>query len=122
MKLFVDDVRQAPDGWMVVRTIDEAKLQLSRDDIEAVSLDHDMGACPTCEAEGKSVGDMLTPETTYAHWCPHASDGYGLVMWMIENHRLPKEIRVHSMNPVGKARMIAALNHIPSPQADGAGE
>lgn len=109
VRLFVDDVRPAPDGFILARTVEEAKVYLEREDIIAVSLDHDMGACPECTAKGEHIGDMSTPETTYMNWCPHASDGYALVMWMIEHHRIPPLVYVHSMNPVGKARMIAAL-------------
>lgn len=115
MTLFVDDIRQGPDGALVARTIGEAKKYLSeRADIDTVSLDHDMGACAACSAAGLHVGDMRTPdmrtpETTYMNWCPHAEDGYALVMWMIEHQRIPATVYVHSMNPVGKARMLAAL-------------
>lgn len=111
MKLYVDDIRPAPsDEWTLARTIDEAKRLLGTDTVVIASLDHDMGACPACEHEGLHIGDMTTPETTFMHWCPHASDGYGLVCWMIEYDHVPPSVYVHSMNPVGRARMLAALN------------
>jgi hypothetical protein len=109
MKIFVDDVRPCPDGWMLARTIEDAKAYLMRDDITEVSLDHDMGACVSCVEKGEHVGDMVTPETTYYNHCPHAEDGYTLVMWMIENNHIPPIVRIHSMNSVGVRRMVAAL-------------
>ena len=104
MNLYVDDLRPCPDGWLPARTVADAKLQLMRDDIEAVALDHDMGACADCVAAGTHVGE------SWHDWCPHVEDGYSLVQWMIEHGRVPATVRVHTMNPVGLRRMIAALN------------
>lgn len=112
MKLYVDDVRPAPDWtWTVARTVEEAKRHLQTGQVSFVSLDHDMGACEDCTSQGLHIGDMNTPETYYMNWCKHASDGYQLVMWMIEEGHVPPLVAVHSMNPVGRARMIAALEH-----------
>jgi hypothetical protein len=53
---------------------------------------------------------MLTPETTYLNSCPHAKTGYDVVCWMEEHGMWPVDgITVHSMNPVGRARMEAAI-------------
>jgi len=109
MKLFVDDVRQVPDGWVVARTVDEAKSLLARENVEVVSLDHDMGACAECAANGLDIGDMTTPETTFMHWCSHAADGYALVKWMLAEKHVPPVVHVHTMNPVGRKRMLSAL-------------
>ncbi len=44
MKLFVDDVRDAPDeSWTVARTAEEAIWMLARGGVEVLSLDHDLG-------------------------------------------------------------------------------
>lgn len=45
MKLFVDDIRNAPDeSWTVARTVDSAISFISQfgDDLDVVSLDHDI--------------------------------------------------------------------------------
>lgn len=109
MKLYVDDVRKCPDGWLVARTVEDAKLLLMRDDVEEVSLDHDMGACADCTAKGLDTGDMKTPETTFAGLCAHALSGYDLVVWMCDNERVPATVKLHSMNPVGRKRMADKL-------------
>lgn len=106
VKLYVDDMRPAPEGWLLATTVADAKVQLMRDDVEEVSLDHDMGACQPCRDAGKDIGDMETDETTFLHWCPHAEDGYKLAMWMCEQNRVPPIVRVHTMNPCGRKRMI----------------
>ncbi len=43
MRLFVDDVRAAPHGWVTVRTAEDAIRMLATFDVEEVSLDHDAG-------------------------------------------------------------------------------
>jgi hypothetical protein len=98
--LYVDDVRQAPDGWRVARTIADAKLLLSTNEVDACSLDHDMGACVECTKNETHVG------ATWSNWCSHAEDGSALVRWLIETGHWPKQCpTVHSMNPVGAKRM-----------------
>lgn len=109
MKLFVDDTRAAPDDWLLVRSVAEAKTLLAGGDVIAISLDHDMGACEACTTAGTHIGDQTTDETTYYNTCPHAETGYDLVMWMIEHDYVPALVAVHSMNPVGRKRMIQAL-------------
>jgi len=100
VKLFVDDVRPAPLGWLVARTVADAKAYLLRDDIDEVSLDHDMGWCADCARTAAS--DIVLH-------CAHVEDGYQLVQWMIAERRVPAMVRVHSMNPDGKRRMLHAL-------------
>lgn len=43
MKLFVDDVRGAPEGWVLCRTIKTAIAHLAQRGVETVSLDMDAG-------------------------------------------------------------------------------
>lgn len=110
--LYMDDVRTCPYvGWITVRTVAAAKEWLKAGAVEHCSLDHDMGACDLCMKDGKHVGDMLTPETTFMSWCPHAEDGSALVRWMIMTGYWPKyKPEVHSMNPVGAARMRGMID------------
>lgn len=81
MKLWVDDLRPAPEGWWHALTSDAAiqALQMNRpdyigDSFDEISLDHDLG------------GDDTTRP---------------VVIWMIENDVWPEKINVHSANPVG---------------------
>ena len=110
--LFVDDVRVCPYvGWVTARTIEAAKKWLKAGAVEHLSLDHDMGACQECIDARRDVGDMLTPETTFVSWCPHAEDGTKLVHWMIETgHWSVIKPTVHSANPVGAARMRGMID------------
>lgn len=75
MKVWVDDLRPAPQGWVWVTTSTAAIELLSQGrDIEVMSLDHDLGG-----------EDTTRP----------------IVLWMCEHQVWPAEVVVHSANPVG---------------------
>ena len=96
MRVWLDDVREAPSGWVRATTPGEAIGLLRAGEVSELSLDHDLGL-----ADG---GRELT--------------GYDVVLWIereVAEGRwivpLP-EIRIHSANPVGRARMERAIASI----------
>lgn len=109
--LYMDDVRACPDGWRCARTVEDAMLFLETGEVDACSLDHDMGACEHCKRGGKDIGDMQTDDTTFMHWCPHTLDGTKLVRWMVETGNWPnRKPMVHSANPSGRRRMLGMID------------
>ena len=93
MKLFLDDVRPTPVGWIPVRNADDFKSVMRSHEWDEVSLDHDLGIAHTL--------GLPSPEVT----------GYDLAVWMFDTGHLPKQKpRVHSANPAGAARMRALID------------
>jgi hypothetical protein len=92
MKLYLDDVRPAPDGWVLVRTAHEAIAALEAGGVEEISLDHDLGDEATC-GSGYQV----------ATWIEEAVATRGFV---------PPRMQIHSANIVGRARMEQAIASI----------
>ena len=92
MKLYLDDERIPPEGWVLVKTVPELiKLISSEETIEQISLDHDLG------------DDQLT--------------GYDFLCWLEEQVYLNKLtylpiINIHSANPTGRINMALALRSI----------
>lgn len=91
LKLWMDDVRPAPAGWLLARSVREA-IQLVKMHTghgwESASLDHDLG-----------------------DFASDGGDGFKFVLWMIEHDRWPENRpSVHSMNPVGRQRMQADID------------
>jgi hypothetical protein len=107
MKLWIDDVRPAPEGYVWCKSVNLAhdiinafeiikeaqkedcflfpNLDLSNDEIDIIDIDHDAG--------------------------DYASDGgdyIRLLDWLEETGR-NYPIRIHSMNPVGVANMRAII-------------
>lgn len=87
MKLWIDDVRPAPEGYKWCKSVNDAKTLISlsvlfkSEDIELIDIDHDAG--------------------------DYASDGgdyIKLLDWLEETGR-NYPIHIHSMNPVGVENM-----------------
>lgn len=86
VKIWVDDVRPAPEGYIWCKSVNEAKAQLShcanwQIHVNIVDMDHDAG--------------------DYA-W--DGGDYIALLDWMQE-YMIYFPIRIHSMNPIGVANM-----------------
>ena len=43
INLYVDDIRRCPDGFVVARNYDEAIELIQNNEINILSLDHDLG-------------------------------------------------------------------------------
>jgi Cyclic-phosphate processing Receiver domain len=96
MKLFVDDERLPPDDtWEVARNYPDAIEKLSKHQYDELSLDHDLASF---DADGKE------------------QTGYDIAVWLAENHHInryfhvPSKIKVHSANPIGKARTEGVIS------------
>ena len=92
-KLWLDDVRPAPEGWEHVYTAEEAIARFATGEVIAASLDHDLG--PSDAGTGYDVLVWIESAMGCGAW-------YG---------PLPR-LHVHSANPVGRKRMLAAVGKI----------
>ncbi len=95
--LWLDDLRDPNRhghiGWTWVKTVDEAIALLETGRVQQASLDHD-----------------LTVEQTLGRQSAEPT-GYSVVCWMErEGVWPPKGVKVHSQNPVGRARMQVVIN------------
>lgn len=103
MKVWLDDLRDAPPGWVRVTTPEAAIELLRTGEITEISLDHDLGLLDgDRERTGYDVLIWLEREVAEARWVFH----------------LP-EIGVHSANPVGRKRMEQAIAAIRRMRPDG---
>lgn len=91
MKVFLDDERPTPEGWVGVRWPEEAIELLQSGVVEELSLDHDLGD----DAHGT---------------------GYDVVLWIEEavvtSGFRPPRIRVHSANASARCKMLAGIDSI----------
>ena len=89
MKLFIDDIREAPKGWEIARNSVEALSLLRQGTVEEISFDHDLGS-------------KLT--------------GYDVALWIEQQvfckKMKPPIMKVHSANPVGAGRLRACIDRI----------
>ena len=91
MKLWIDDVRPAPKGYIWIKSVNEAKRFIidphiqSCYTIELIDIDHDAG-----------------------EYVQYGGDYIKLLDWLEETGR-NYPIHIHSMNPVGVANMRAII-------------
>lgn len=83
VRLWVDDLRPAPEGWQWATTSADAIEILDDKYVVELSLDHDLG------------GDDTTRP---------------IVLWMCETRIWPGIIRVHSANPVGVEWLVGMID------------
>jgi hypothetical protein len=86
MKIWIDDIRPAPEGYSWCESVNEAKMiinaaEVINEIIEVIDLDHD-------------AGDYASDGGDYIH----------LLDWLEETGR-NYPIHIHSANPVGVANM-----------------
>jgi hypothetical protein len=92
IRVWLDDVRDTPDGWTRAFTAGEAIALLEAGGVVEISLDHDLG-------DDERFGT-----------------GYDVTCWIEEQVALhgfvPPTMRIHSANSVGRQRMQRAIESI----------
>lgn len=83
MNIFLDDMRTCPKGFVLAINYDEC-IKLLNNNIDIISLDHDLGEDKT---------------------------GYDVAKFMVENGIYPNVIYLHSANPIGVKNMYELLDH-----------
>ena len=92
IKIWLDDTRDAPEGWMRVYWPDELFQLFTNYHVDVISLDHDLGN----DKRGTGYDVLATIEE------------------MVVYNKLTEipEIRIHTANPAARKRMEAALSSI----------
>lgn len=127
--IYLDDVRTPTEGnWIVVRNYNEfvsKVLELGLDNIELMSLDHDLG-----ETAMKEYFNNVSPNYKLDYDNIEEKTGYDCVKWLV-NHFLDGGsdwfllnksakknqkmsfplVKVHSANPIGSANMCGYMNN-----------
>jgi hypothetical protein len=109
MKLYLDDVRPIPAGWVGVDNVDAAKKLLLSGDVVELSLDNDLGAgCKNNCWKEVIEGQNTILRRDCGSTCPDSCHAVGLdlVKWMVETDNWSKnKPTVHSANPVAAPYM-----------------
>lgn len=93
VKLYLDDERNAPSGWKLVKTPKDIINHLKKHNVTDLSLDHDLG-------DDKNIGT-----------------GYDVLNWIEKevfsnkSFKLPN-ILIHTANPAARKKMELALSSI----------
>ncbi|WP_332706276.1 cyclic-phosphate processing receiver domain-containing protein [Plesiomonas shigelloides] len=91
MRIFLDDERVTPPGWVRTYWPDEAIKLLDKGDVTEISLDHDLGD----DTRGT---------------------GYDVIVWIeeavITRGFIPPIIKIHSANSSAKVKMQLGIDNI----------
>ena len=94
MKLYLDDERKAPEGWIRTKTPGETIATLKTKAVRELSLDHDLG-------DDDGIGT-----------------GYDVLLWIereVVNEGFdPPKIHIHTANPSARSKMLQAVSSIES--------
>ena len=89
MKIWLDDLRPAPAGYVWCRSVNEVKRLIAEQEasqpIECIDCDHDLGG-----------------------YADDGGDGIRLLDWLLERGTL-YPVALHTMNPVGRDNMRRML-------------
>lgn len=98
MKVFLDDIRPEPNGWVRTYTPQQTIDLLKTGKVTDLSLDHDLGIDCMSDEDGLE------------------QTGYDVILWIEEevicNGFVPPKITIHSDNPVGRQKMEAGIEQI----------
>lgn len=100
MKLYIDDIRPAPEGWQQARTVTDAIKTIARfaNEIDEISLDHDI-------SYSVSVAGTLRPFPS-----PETFQAVAYFISVLYGHIENKpRITIHTANPVGALELQAIL-------------
>ena len=91
MKIFLDDEREAPEGWVRINWAEEAIQLLKTGKVDEISLDHDLGN-------------------------DERGTGYDVILWIeeavITKGYKPPIISVHSANTSAREKMALGIESI----------
>ena len=91
MKVYLDDERPTPEGWVAARWPDEAIRLLETGEVTELSLDHDLGD-------------------------DERGTGYTVVLWLEEavatRGFVPPEVTVHTANASARVKMLQGVENI----------
>lgn len=109
MKLYVDDIRNAPDeNWTVARTVLSAIRAIKMFDFDEISLDHDI-------SHQVAIGSLSRPypcDETFEAVALYIAEKYHTDMGVPRSY--PK-ITLHTSNPVGAEKMKGVLAEVGIP-------
>ena len=88
LKIFVDDIRSAPEGWVRAKTITEAVRMLHEFNVSEISLDHDIAYL---DEGGRFVGKCHDENFT----------AVARFIALLPEAERPGRVFIHTSNPAG---------------------
>ena len=109
MKLWIDDVRPAPEGYCWCETVMEAKASIAwlEESLAIMQNEYCNGRASAEDVETYKI-ELIDIDHDAGEFVKYGGDYIKLLDWLEETGR-NYPIRIHSMNPVGVANMRAII-------------
>lgn len=109
MKLWIDDVRSAPEGYVHMRSVDEAKRNIEwlEESIRIMWKEYHDNRAELADVEFYYI-ELIDIDHDAGDYAQYGGDYIRLLDWLEETGR-NYPIRIHSMNVVGVANMRAII-------------
>lgn len=104
MKLWIDDIRHPPDGYVWCKSVNEAMEAIKRN--EYINRRYRIHTSAGIEPEDEV--EIIDTDHDAGDYAADGGDYIKLLDWLEQTHRNYK-IHIHSMNPVGVANMRAII-------------
>lgn len=107
MKIWIDDIRPAPDGYVWIKSVEEAKYCISINEYLRLSIKDaiDKGYVEPFKQEKIEIIDI---DHDAGEYYKDGGDYINILNWIEEmGYNFP--IHIHSMNPVGVSNMRAII-------------
>ena len=84
MKIWLDDVRPAPAGYVLCRSVNEAKRTIltavdNKEYISEINCDHDLGSYARFGGDGIRLLDWLEEQNFHFHVLCHSQNPVGII-------------------------------------------
>ena len=108
MKIWLDDLRPAPEGYVWCKSVNAAKQTITdfEQEIENALDEYDF---PSAELWNKRI-DLIDCDHDLGDYACDGGDGAKLLDWLEETGR-NYTIRIHSANAVGRQNMRTIIEH-----------
>ena len=113
MKLWVDDVRPAPEGYVWYKSVNEAKIAILKTELDALFIKNALRQGQYTQPCGEVLATikyikLISIDHDAGDFACDGGDYIELLNWLEETGR-NYPIRIHSMNSVGVANMRAII-------------
>lgn len=98
MKLWVDDVRPAPEGYLVAQSVNDARAIIKKIESDAIYWKHNSNGYQS------PILELIDIDHDAGDFACYGGDYIKLLDWLEETGR-NYPIKIHSMNPVGVENM-----------------
>lgn len=108
MRLWIDDLRDAPKGWTLAKSVTEAIRILDTQPVLEVSLDHDI--CHVLPQDERPPADILDKTSVLFQPISCTETFEPVARFIANDPGTIVRVHIHTSNPAGADRMVEIIS------------